>query len=79
MSALWTAAQIGAATGAKVAPGVSVGGVSIDSRSLQPGDLFVALKVERDGHDFDARISAVEKLEQAHEVRLRLDGHDSRA
>ena len=31
------------------------GGVSIDTRSLQPGDLFVALQAERDGHDFVAQ------------------------
>ncbi len=35
----------------KSAP-AEIGGVSIDSRSIAPGDLFVALKVERDGHDF---------------------------
>ena len=29
-------------------------GVSIDTRTLQPGDLFVALKDIRDGHDFVA-------------------------
>ncbi len=29
-------------------------GVSIDTRTLQPGDLFVALKDVRDGHDFVA-------------------------
>jgi UDP-N-acetylmuramoyl-tripeptide--D-alanyl-D-alanine ligase len=52
MNALWSSAQLSGATGAHVAPNVSVSGVSIDTRSLQPGDLFVALKVERDGHDF---------------------------
>jgi UDP-N-acetylmuramoyl-tripeptide--D-alanyl-D-alanine ligase len=38
----------------------SVTGVSIDSRSLQPGDLFVALRGERfDGHDYvEAAFSA---------------------
>src|SRR4029079_10153308 len=51
---LWSAAQLAAATGANVAPGIAVSGVSIDSRSLKAGDLFVALKVERDGHDFVA-------------------------
>ncbi len=30
----------------------SISGVSIDSRSLVPGELFVALKDVRDGHDF---------------------------
>ena len=27
-------------------------GFSIDTRTLAPGDVFVALKVERDGHEF---------------------------
>ena len=30
-------------------------GISIDTRTLQPGDLFVALKDLRDGHDFVAQ------------------------
>ncbi len=30
----------------------SVAGVSIDTRTLQAGDLFVALKDQRDGHEF---------------------------
>ena len=30
----------------------AVNGVSIDTRSLQPGNLFVALQDVRDGHDF---------------------------
>jgi len=30
-------------------------GVSIDTRTLEPGDLFVALKDARDGHDFIAQ------------------------
>jgi UDP-N-acetylmuramoyl-tripeptide--D-alanyl-D-alanine ligase len=33
----------------------AVNGVSIDTRSLRPGDLFVALKAERDGHEFVAK------------------------
>jgi hypothetical protein len=32
--------------------------VSIDTRTLQPGDLFVALKDVRDGHDFVAQALA---------------------
>ena len=31
---------------------VSATGVSIDSRTIQPGDVFVALKADRDGHEF---------------------------
>jgi UDP-N-acetylmuramoyl-tripeptide--D-alanyl-D-alanine ligase len=51
--ALWTAAEAAAATGGKTVKGWSASGVSIDSRSLQPGDLFVALKGPNfDGHDF---------------------------
>lgn len=33
---------------------VTVAGASIDSRSVQPGQLFVPLVAERDGHDFIA-------------------------
>ncbi|MBI1210641.1 MAG: UDP-N-acetylmuramoylalanyl-D-glutamyl-2,6-diaminopimelate--D-alanyl-D-alanine ligase [Alphaproteobacteria bacterium] len=76
MSALWTAAELSAATGGKVAPSVSVTGISIDSRSLQPGDLFVALKVERDGHDFVAK--AIEKGAAAALVSRDVEGVDSK-
>ena len=31
-----------------------MGGISIDSRDVSPGDLFVALRAERDGHNFVA-------------------------
>ncbi|MCL5958864.1 MAG: UDP-N-acetylmuramoyl-tripeptide--D-alanyl-D-alanine ligase [Chloroflexi bacterium] len=34
------------------APGIKFTGVGNDSRLLQPGSLFVALRGERDGHDF---------------------------
>jgi UDP-N-acetylmuramoyl-tripeptide--D-alanyl-D-alanine ligase len=52
MSALWGAAELAAALG--VERGWDISGISIDTRSLQPGDLFVALQGERDGHDFVA-------------------------
>ncbi|WP_269713667.1 UDP-N-acetylmuramoyl-tripeptide--D-alanyl-D-alanine ligase [Caulobacter sp. NIBR2454] len=50
---LWTAAEIAAATGGVLngAP-FEVSGVSIDTRSIEPGDLFVALAGVRDAHDF---------------------------
>ena len=50
---LWTSAEIAAATGGRLegAPFEALG-VSIDSRSVEPGDLFVALAGARDGHDF---------------------------
>ena len=50
---LWTFEEISAATGAPLPGGGHAGGVSIDSRTLQPGDLFVAIKGEHaDGHKF---------------------------
>lgn len=50
---LWTAAEIAAATqGAVLGGGFAAQGVSIDSRSVEPGDLFVALAGVRDGHEF---------------------------
>ncbi|MCT4683296.1 MAG: UDP-N-acetylmuramoyl-tripeptide--D-alanyl-D-alanine ligase [Roseicyclus sp.] len=54
MSALWTAAEAAAATGGQVAGDWSATGISIDSRNVAEGDLFVALSAARDGHDFVA-------------------------
>ncbi|AMB47975.1 UDP-N-acetylmuramoylalanyl-D-glutamyl-2,6-diaminopimelate--D-alanyl-D-alanine ligase [Methylobacterium sp. AMS5] len=51
---LWTPAALEAATGGRLigAPR-AVTGASIDTRSLEPGDLFFAIRGEaRDGHDF---------------------------
>jgi UDP-N-acetylmuramoyl-tripeptide--D-alanyl-D-alanine ligase len=53
MTLLWTPAELAAATGA-TRPPAGASGVSIDSRSLAPGDLFVALRAARDGHEFVA-------------------------
>jgi UDP-N-acetylmuramoyl-tripeptide--D-alanyl-D-alanine ligase len=58
MSALWTSAELRAATGGTLAADVAVTGVSIDTRTIQPGDLFVALRDVRDGHDFVAEALA---------------------
>jgi UDP-N-acetylmuramoyl-tripeptide--D-alanyl-D-alanine ligase len=51
---LWTGEALVAAIGAAASGTVpaSVTGISIDTRTLQPGDLFVAIRGERDGHDF---------------------------
>lgn len=50
---LWTANEIAAATGGRLeGAAFAAAGVSIDSRALDPGDLFVALPGVRDGHDF---------------------------
>lgn len=51
--ALWSAAEIAAATGGVASEDFQVSGVEMDSRDVKPGDLFVALKGEAmDGHRF---------------------------
>ncbi|MFD2175023.1 UDP-N-acetylmuramoyl-tripeptide--D-alanyl-D-alanine ligase [Rhodobacter lacus] len=52
--ALWTSADAALATNGRATRPFAVTGISIDSRSVVPGDLFVALKDVRDGHDFVA-------------------------
>ena len=56
---LWTATEAAEATGGRAQGDWACNGVSIDTRTLQPGDLFVALKAARDGHEFVAQ--ALEK------------------
>ena len=51
---LWTSEDAMAATGGHGVTTWAASGVSIDTRSIAPGDLFVALKDQRDGHDFVA-------------------------
>lgn len=51
---LWTAKDAALATGGVAQGDWQANGVSIDTRSIEAGDLFVALKVARDGHDFVA-------------------------
>ncbi len=53
MSVLWTSAEIEAATGGRANTSFEVSGVAFDSREVEPGDLFVAMKGEvYDGHHF---------------------------
>ncbi|MEF9603778.1 UDP-N-acetylmuramoyl-tripeptide--D-alanyl-D-alanine ligase [Paracoccus sp. PXZ] len=52
---LWTSQDAVAATGGRATRDFAVGGVSIDTRTIRPGDLFVALQAARDGHDFVAQ------------------------
>ena len=52
---LWTAHDAEAATGGQAIGNWSANGVSIDTRTLKSGDLFVALKAARDGHEFVAQ------------------------
>ena len=57
--ALWTSRGIGDAVKARVGHQFSASGVSIDSRTLAPGDLFVAATGPNfDGHDFVADAAA---------------------
>jgi UDP-N-acetylmuramoyl-tripeptide--D-alanyl-D-alanine ligase len=57
-TALWTDDELLLATGGMIhgATTQAINGVSIDSRSVAPGDLFVAIKGDTmDGHDFAAK------------------------
>lgn len=60
MTPLWTAKAIAAATGGTASEDFTVKGVAFDSREVQPGDLFIAMKGESsDGHLFiDKAIAA---------------------
>lgn len=49
---LWTSDEIVEATRGEASEPFTATGISIDTRSLEPGDLFVALTDSRDGHDF---------------------------
>ncbi|MBM3524446.1 MAG: UDP-N-acetylmuramoyl-tripeptide--D-alanyl-D-alanine ligase, partial [Alphaproteobacteria bacterium] len=50
--ALWTSAEVEAATGGRSNRSWHATGISIDSRTLERGDLFVALRGDtHDGHD----------------------------
>lgn len=53
-TAIWSFEELVQAAGGVPSGGPvrTIAGVSIDTRTLEPGDLFVALKDQRDGHDF---------------------------
>lgn len=55
---LWTAKDAAQATGGKATGDWTATGVSIDTRTIEAGDLFVALQAARDGHDFVAEALA---------------------
>lgn len=69
---LWTAQEAAAITGGRLVGGDAwqASGVSIDTRSLEAGDLFVALTDQRDGHDF---VPAAEKAGAAASIVSRED------
>lgn len=69
---LWTGARLVEAMGARSQGPVpaAVTGASIDTRTLEPGDAFFAIKGERDGHDFVAAAldkgAALAVVDEAH-------------
>jgi UDP-N-acetylmuramoyl-tripeptide--D-alanyl-D-alanine ligase len=69
---LWTGARLIEAMGARSQGPVpaAVTGASIDTRTLEPGDAFFAIKGERDGHDFVAAAldkgAALAVVDEAH-------------
>ena len=71
MTPLWTAADAAQATGGTATTDWSAYGVSIDTRTIKKGDLFVALAAARDGHEFVAQ--ALEKGAAAAMVTHRPD------
>src|SRR3954452_1713194 len=53
---LWTSEEVAAATGGTASSPFSASGVAFDSREVEPGHLFVAMKGEAtDGHRFVAQ------------------------
>ena len=74
-NAIWTAKEAAAACGIKTDGEWSAFGVSIDTRTIKPGDLFVALKGDNgDGHDYVAQ--AIEKGAAAALVSRAIDAVD---
>ena len=52
---LWTSDEIARAVGGRVGGGkFTAAGLTYNSRDIAPGDLFLALKGARDGHEFAA-------------------------
>ena len=74
---LWTSIDAALATKGCSTQDWRAGGVSIDTRTLDKGDLFIALKAERDGHDFVAQ--ALSKGAAAAMVSYIPDGLDETA
>ena len=66
MSALWTSDDVAKATGAICQGTWAAQGISIDSRSVKPGDLFVALK----GPNFDGHAFVLAALKQGASAAL---------
>ncbi len=76
---LWTWTDLVAAGGGEAdgVPTMPLTGFSIDTRSLVPGDVFVALKDQRDGHDFVTsafKAGAAAAIVSRHYARIPGDG-----
>ena len=84
MTPLWTSEEAQGATLGIPGRAFEVNGLSIDTRTLKPGDLFVALKGDnRDGHDFvkaafDAKAGAALVSREAARHRQRRRAPDRR-
>ena len=75
---LWTSAEAAEVTGGNAAGRWEAGGVSIDSRTVQDGDLFVAIEgPEKDGHAYVGAALAAGAAAAA--VHRRPDGIDADA
>jgi UDP-N-acetylmuramoyl-tripeptide--D-alanyl-D-alanine ligase len=78
MTARWTADEVAGATGGRIAGSWVASGVSIDTRTIAPGDLFVALEgPNHDAHDFVA--DALDRGAAAAVVSRVPDGIDDRS
>ena len=60
MSGLWSLEEARSQVGGRILGegGAVPGALSMDTRTLQPGSCFVAIRGERDGHDFAAQAVA---------------------
>ena len=75
MATLWTSADAACATGGRATRDFAAGGVSIDTRSLQPGDaLLVAGKGHETGQVIKGDIFPFDDVEQASIAVAALDG-----
>ena len=67
---LWTSQEAAKATAGRAIGDWAVSGLSIDSRSIQAGEMFVPLKDTRDGHDFigGARANGASAIMSEHQT-----------
>jgi UDP-N-acetylmuramoyl-tripeptide--D-alanyl-D-alanine ligase len=80
MSVLWTVEAMAQAMGAQKqgALPANVSGLSIDTRTVKPGEAFFALKDARDGHDFvEAAIKAGAALAVVAEAKRGMFANDA--